>query len=229
MIYSFPQVPDMDPRIRDLPDVPDMDPKIAMLLKIIPPITDPETMTELQNLYPTSSNPESLLALTNAPTVPQKILQFKNFIDNWVSYSKKQKQAIEQFIYNQALKYNQQAMALSNKSKQEMIKRQKGLKSYTEKQKQAIQTFMYNEALKQHQQALAISNKSKQEMIPSKKRKASEELFSGRKGKAPLRIDTNVRKVKGSRAPTTETMPEIDKSNVSATNIISQKRTRRKK
>lgn len=67
--------------------------------------------------------------------------------------------------------------------------------------------------------------------IPSK-RKATTELVNQRKGKgpskAPLRIDTNVRKVKGPRAPTKTTFPEIDKSNVTAANITSQKRTRRK-
>ncbi len=58
-------------------------------------------------------------------------------------------------------------------------------------------------------------------------REASSPPQSNLKSKASLQVDTNIPRVSGPRAPTRETFPELNRSNVSTANIVAGSRRRR--
>lgn len=172
------------------------------LLKNTAPTSNPESIAELKKSFPPSSRPASLEALANAPTVPEKIFQLSNFLNGWVNYSQKQKQAIEKYIYKEALRTNSAAL-------------EKSLRA-------------------------AIENNTRQAVLPIPTLRA-------RRGMPPLQINTNLPiqrsppRIKpprinttnlpigrGPRAPTTTTVRQPDKSQITAANIIPGKRKRRR-
>ncbi len=94
-----------------------------------PPTSDPQALEELRQTFAPSSTPAALEALSQAPTVPERIKQMNNLLQGWVYYSKKQKIALERFFYQEALRSHQLALELSLKTgalQQVNVKKRKG-------------------------------------------------------------------------------------------------------
>jgi hypothetical protein len=115
-LIDFPDTPNFEPLIFQAPNVPELSPEMIELMTTFPVTSDPEALDELRQSFPISSTPAALEALANAPTVPQKILALRNFLNGWVNYSIKQKIALERFVYQEALRHNQRALKRSLQS-----------------------------------------------------------------------------------------------------------------
>lgn len=110
---DFPDAPNFEPLIFQAPNVPELSPRLIELMNIFPVTSDPEALDELRQSFPISSTPAAIEALANAPTAPQKILALRNFLNGWVNYSRKQKSALERFVYQEALRHNQRSLERS--------------------------------------------------------------------------------------------------------------------